>query len=51
MKKVFPFFALLFLLSQNASAKIWRVNNNIGVQADFTTLQAAIDGAASGDTI
>lgn len=32
-------------------AKIWRVNNISGVQADFTTLQAAHDGAASGDTL
>jgi hypothetical protein len=34
-----------------ASAKIWRVNNIPGVNADFTTLQAAHNGAASGDTI
>ncbi|MBA2498953.1 MAG: hypothetical protein H0V30_04440, partial [Chitinophagaceae bacterium] len=34
-----------------ANAKIWRVNNNTGITADFTTLQAAHDGAASGDTI
>lgn len=34
-----------------AQAKIWRVNNNTGVQADFTTLQAAHDGATSGDTL
>lgn len=34
-------------------AKIWRVNNNTGVTADFTTAQAANDAAAvlSGDTI
>ena len=34
----------------NASAKIWRVNNT-GVPADFTTAQAAHDGAAAGDTL
>lgn len=34
-----------------AFAKIWRVNNNAGIQADFTTLQAAHNGAAAGDTL
>jgi hypothetical protein len=53
MKKIlYIFTALLFLISsQSASAKIWRVNNNTNVVADFTTLQAAHDGATSGDTI
>lgn len=32
-------------------AKIWRVNNNQGVNANFTTLQAAHDSASIGDTI
>lgn len=40
-----PFFAF------SVSAKIWRVNNNSGVNADFTTLQEAHDGASSGDTL
>jgi hypothetical protein len=40
-----------FIISFSASAKIWRVNNNAGINADFTTLQAAHNGAASGDTI
>lgn len=31
--------------------KIWRVNNNPGVAANFTSLQAAHDSASSGDTI
>ncbi|HET7117056.1 MAG TPA: hypothetical protein VFI29_11225 [Hanamia sp.] len=51
MKKIFPLCALLFILIQNASARVWRVNNNTGVQADFTTLQAAVNAAAAGDTI
>lgn len=43
---------LLFAASfQSVSAKIWRVNNNNGVTADFTTLQSAHDGAADGDTL
>ncbi len=41
----------LSLYSSTAFAKIWRVNNNQGVSADFTELQAAHDGAASGDTL
>jgi len=46
------FVTLLFAFSfQSVSAKIWRVNNNNGVAADFTTLQSAHDGAADGDTI
>lgn len=34
-----------------ANAKIWRVNNMPGVTADFTTAQAAHNGASAGDTI
>ncbi len=34
-----------------AHAKIWRVNNVPGVAADFTTAQAAHDGASANDTI
>jgi len=47
---LFLSFATLLFVSQ-VSAKIWRVNNNGGVAADFTTLQAAHNGAAAGDTI
>lgn len=51
MKKIFPFVALLIFFCQNASAKIWRVNNNTGVQADYTTLSDAVTAANPGDTI
>lgn len=36
-----------------ANAKIWRVNNNVGVVADFTTFSAAVNSASVliGDTI
>ena len=34
-----------------ANAKVWRVNNNPGIQADFTTPQAAHNAAAPGDTL
>lgn len=39
--------------SPNASAKVWRVNNNAGVSADFSQLQAAVNNAAvnNNDTI
>ncbi|MGF2413485.1 hypothetical protein [Ferruginibacter sp.] len=51
MKKLFFFVTLLFALSANA--KIWRVNNNAGVTADFTQLTTAVASASvlSGDTI
>lgn len=39
------------LLAYNSHAKIWRVNNTAGIQADFTTLTAAHTGASSGDTL
>jgi hypothetical protein len=53
MKRATTLLALLCLLlnSQQSLAKIWRINNNPGVTADFTDLQAAHNGAASGDTI
>ena len=52
-------YALLlatFITGFSAQAKIWRVNNNGSgtlplIAADFTTLQAAHDAAAVGDTI
>ena len=51
MKKLSILIAVVTIVSNVAFAKIWRVNNNIGVNANFTTLQTAHDGAASGDTI
>ena len=43
---------LAFVLATNATmAKIWRVNNITGVNANFTSLQAAHDAASGGDTI
>lgn len=38
-------------IAVTANAKIWRVNNIAGITANFTTIQAAHDGAAAGDTI
>lgn len=51
MKKNLLFVFFLFLTTANSFAKIWRVNNNTGVTADFTSLQAAHDGASAGDTL
>jgi hypothetical protein len=51
MKKLIIVSTMLFFLSENSFAKIWRVNNMNGVTADFTTAQAAHDGASAGDTI
>ena len=39
------------MTSLGASAAIIRVNNNPGIDADFTTLQTAHDAADSGDTL
>jgi hypothetical protein len=51
MKKYFTLIPVLILICSFSYAKIWRVNNISGINADFTTIQAAHDGAASGDTI
>jgi hypothetical protein len=50
MKKL-SFLLLFAAITFSTDAKIWRVNNNSGIVADFSTVQAAHDGAASGDTI
>lgn len=50
MKKFYLMLVALITLTA-AQAKIWRVNNGTGVIADFTTAQAAHNGAAAGDTI
>jgi hypothetical protein len=41
------------MLGATASAAIWRVNNNTGVDKDFTSIQEAVNnsGVADGDTI
>ncbi len=51
MKRSLLLSVAVTLTCSMSFAKIWRVNNNSGVTADFTTLQAAYDGASSGDTI
>ncbi len=51
MQKVLSILAATSLLTLSASAKLWRVNNITGVNANFTTLQAAVPAASAGDTI
>jgi hypothetical protein len=53
MKKIFLLSVAATLVSSLSFAKIWRVNNNAGVIADFTTAQQANNSASvmNGDTI
>jgi hypothetical protein len=53
MKNTFTFvFIIILMLSTFSSfAKIWRVNNNPLIPADYRTAQSAADAAAAGDTI
>jgi len=45
-------FSLLFVLSnESLMAKIWRVNNAPGINADFNNLQTAHNSANAGDTL
>jgi hypothetical protein len=48
--KVLAFIMSVFI-SVSVQAKIWRVNNNVGIAADFTTIQNAHNAAAAGDTL
>jgi hypothetical protein len=51
--KFILFITVSIIISVNASAKIWRVNNNAGIVADFTTFNAAATSVSvlAGDTI
>lgn len=51
LRKTITFFLATVLTITVANAKIWRVNNNTGVTADFTTAQAAHNAANVGDTL
>lgn len=54
LRKIFtPVFILSILTVFNAQAKIWRVNNNAGVVADFNNFNSAVTSASvvNGDTI
>lgn len=51
MKKIVYTLVIIATTVFTANARIWRVNNNAGVVADFTTVAAAVTAAAAGDTI
>ncbi len=41
----------IIMIAQITSATVWRVNNRANADADFTTIQAAHNGATAGDTL
>jgi len=51
MRKFYLIIAAISIFSSSSYAKIWRVNNNTGANANFTTLQAAHDSVSNGDTL
>ncbi|MFB6343836.1 hypothetical protein ACE1ET_19085 [Saccharicrinis sp. FJH62] len=52
MKRLFFTSLILFLLfSFNSNATKWRVNNTVGIDADFTSFKEAHDAATPGDTL
>lgn len=51
MKKLLTLTMCGLLSLTAAEAKIWRVNNTVGADADFSTMSAAISAATPGDTI
>ncbi len=51
MKKNFYLCISFLFVCFSVSAKIWRVNNNTGVVADFNNVASAIAAASAGDTI
>lgn len=52
MTKRTTFIAMaMILIAQITSATVWRVNNRADADADFTTIQAAHDGATAGDIL
>lgn len=51
MKTKISICAIVLFLGISVQAKIWRVNNNPSINADYSNLQAAINNASNGDTI
>lgn len=51
MNRLLLIFSILLFCSFTSVAKIWRVNNNNGIVADFRTIQEAHNGASAGDTL
>ncbi|MES2777417.1 MAG: hypothetical protein V4722_24775 [Bacteroidota bacterium] len=53
MKRIFLLSVAIALTSSSLFAKVWRINNNIGITADFTMAQQAHDNGSvqPGDTL
>lgn len=51
MKKLLVITCCALFSASAAQAKIWRVNNAVGANADFNNVSTAISTAAAGDTI
>ena len=50
-KIMFYTIIIVLLMASVLFAKVWRVNNIDGVDADFKDIQEAVDAAQSGDTL
>ncbi|MCG2614658.1 hypothetical protein LZZ85_10215 [Terrimonas sp. NA20] len=51
--KYLSFLLALVFITSTADARIWRINNNIGINADFTTFHEAVNSSSvvAGDTL
>jgi hypothetical protein len=50
-KKTLIIATAIMMIAQITTATVWRVNNRPNADADFTTIQAAHDGATAGDIL
>jgi len=50
-KQITLLTAIMIFIAISINATVWRVNNRVNVDADFTTLADAIAGASANDTI
>ena len=51
MKKKGLLFIFILITASTLFANVWRVNNNPGIDADFSTFREAHDAVADGDTL
>ena len=50
-KQITLLAAIMLFIATSINATVWRVNNRVNVDADFTTLGAAISGSSANDTL
>jgi len=50
MKRI-SLLIIIFAMSLSSEAKVWRINNNPGIDADFTSFSSAQNTANNGDTL